>query len=167
MTPFQCVCKRAELSVLNCRALFSSIAPALLRQASYGTVKIGLYHYLKKINPAGMTIHTLECTCVPKGMLGSWPISDEIQIHHIKGVFQLVCHSLYRSRSKACDFIHQRKLAWKLSCQVFYHCLGVCVHVFFTMHSCALHMSIFCMLHFTCHPIIPTTPKSGHLQNPN
>ena len=30
-----------------------SIAPALLRQASYGTLKIGLYHHLKKMNPGG------------------------------------------------------------------------------------------------------------------
>jgi hypothetical protein len=38
------------------RALYGGIAPALLRQASYGTLKIGLYHYLKKINPAEETV---------------------------------------------------------------------------------------------------------------
>lgn len=32
---------------------FPSIAPALLRQASYGTLKIGLYHYFKRLNPGG------------------------------------------------------------------------------------------------------------------
>ncbi|KAL4219863.1 hypothetical protein ACF0H5_020274 [Mactra antiquata] len=30
-------------------ALYSGIAPALLRQASYGTIKIGVYHYLKRV----------------------------------------------------------------------------------------------------------------------
>ena len=43
-----------------------SIAPALLRQASYGTLKIGLYHYFKKLNPAGIhvsyCVHLHECT---------------------------------------------------------------------------------------------------------
>ncbi|XP_045199452.1 kidney mitochondrial carrier protein 1-like [Mercenaria mercenaria] len=29
-------------------ALYSGIAPALLRQASYGTIKIGVYHYMKR-----------------------------------------------------------------------------------------------------------------------
>lgn len=30
-------------------ALYSGIAPAVLRQASYGTIKIGVYHYMKRI----------------------------------------------------------------------------------------------------------------------
>ncbi|XP_060567101.1 kidney mitochondrial carrier protein 1-like isoform X1 [Ruditapes philippinarum] len=30
-------------------ALYSGIAPALLRQASYGTIKIGVYHYMKRL----------------------------------------------------------------------------------------------------------------------
>jgi solute carrier family 25 protein 14/30 len=34
----------------------NSIAPALLRQASYGTLKIGLYHHLKKMNPGEETV---------------------------------------------------------------------------------------------------------------
>lgn len=37
-----------------------SIAPALLRQASYGTLKIGLYHYFKKLNPGGMCAHSMH-----------------------------------------------------------------------------------------------------------
>jgi hypothetical protein len=28
---------------------FFRIAPALLRQASYGTIKIGVYHYMKRL----------------------------------------------------------------------------------------------------------------------
>lgn len=31
------------------RALYSGIAPALLRQASYGTIKIGVYQYMKRL----------------------------------------------------------------------------------------------------------------------
>ncbi|XP_065644606.1 kidney mitochondrial carrier protein 1 isoform X2 [Hydra vulgaris] len=31
------------------QALYSGIKPALLRQATYGTIKIGLYHWIKKI----------------------------------------------------------------------------------------------------------------------
>ncbi|XP_048022999.1 kidney mitochondrial carrier protein 1-like isoform X2 [Megalobrama amblycephala] len=31
------------------RALYSGISPALLRQASYGTIKIGTYNTLKKL----------------------------------------------------------------------------------------------------------------------
>jgi solute carrier family 25 protein 14/30 len=38
------------------RALYGGIAPALLRQASYGTLKIGLYHHLKKMNPGEETV---------------------------------------------------------------------------------------------------------------
>ena len=41
-----------------------SIAPALLRQASYGTLKIGLYHYIKKINPHGKMVCVCVCVCV-------------------------------------------------------------------------------------------------------
>ncbi len=46
------VCQQCVVC-LRCR-----IAPALLRQASYGTLKIGLYHYLKRLmveRPQGET----------------------------------------------------------------------------------------------------------------
>ncbi|XP_060072944.1 kidney mitochondrial carrier protein 1-like [Ylistrum balloti] len=41
------------------RALYSGIAPALLRQATYGTIKIGIYHSLKRVivkNPKDETL---------------------------------------------------------------------------------------------------------------
>lgn len=41
------------------RALYSGIAPALLRQATYGTIKIGIYHSLKRTivqNPKDETL---------------------------------------------------------------------------------------------------------------
>ncbi len=42
------------------RSLFNGIAPALLRQATYGTIKIGLYHGIKRAivtNPEQETIY--------------------------------------------------------------------------------------------------------------
>lgn len=44
-----------------------SIAPALLRQASYGTLKIGLYNYFKRVlvaNPKGELLQA----CVSNGV---------------------------------------------------------------------------------------------------
>ncbi|XP_065176573.1 kidney mitochondrial carrier protein 1-like [Sycon ciliatum] len=41
----------------SARALYNGIAPALLRQASYGTIKIGIYHSLKsRISPGGESL---------------------------------------------------------------------------------------------------------------
>jgi len=41
-------CFRVILKEEGTRALFSGIKPALLRQATYGTLKLGFYQYLKK-----------------------------------------------------------------------------------------------------------------------
>lgn len=53
------------------RALYKGIAPALLRQASYGTLKIGLYHYIKKINPHDETIITNVLAGILSGTISS------------------------------------------------------------------------------------------------
>lgn len=56
------------------RALYRGIAPALLRQASYGTVKIGLYHYIKRTlrsNPREETIATNVVAGVLSGAISS------------------------------------------------------------------------------------------------
>ena len=63
-----CLCISVEW-MFRCVCVLCSIAPALLRQASYGTLKIGLYHYLKKLNPRGIyNMHTVHagnmCGCV-------------------------------------------------------------------------------------------------------
>ncbi|XP_064393946.1 kidney mitochondrial carrier protein 1-like isoform X1 [Halichondria panicea] len=55
-------------------ALYKGIAPALLRQASYGTLKIGLYHYLKRLmveRPQDETIYTNVVAGVISGAVSS------------------------------------------------------------------------------------------------
>ncbi|KAF3825817.1 hypothetical protein GH733_006644 [Mirounga leonina] len=54
------------------KALYSGIAPAMLRQASYGTIKIGIYQSLKRLfveHPEGE-----ECPLRPRGLpsLSAW-----------------------------------------------------------------------------------------------
>lgn len=46
------------------RSLFNGIAPALLRQATYGTIKIGLYHGIKGVLSENAEKETLYCNMV-------------------------------------------------------------------------------------------------------
>jgi len=56
------------------RALYSGLAPALLRQATYGTIKIGVYHTLKRAlikDPSEETLATNVFCGVVAGILSS------------------------------------------------------------------------------------------------
>jgi len=56
------------------RALYSGLAPAILRQATYGTIKIGVYHTLKRAlisDPADETLATNVFCGVVAGILSS------------------------------------------------------------------------------------------------
>ena len=46
-------CKITQKKHLNSICFSSSLAPALIRQASYGTIKIGMYHHLKRAVSGG------------------------------------------------------------------------------------------------------------------
>ncbi|XP_066931049.1 brain mitochondrial carrier protein 1-like isoform X2 [Clytia hemisphaerica] len=55
-------------------ALFNGIKPALLRQATYGTLKIGLYHGIKRLiteNPKDETLALNMCAGIVAGALSS------------------------------------------------------------------------------------------------
>lgn len=55
-------------------ALFNGIKPALLRQATYGTLKIGLYHGIKRIlteNPKDETLALNMCAGIMAGAISS------------------------------------------------------------------------------------------------
>ena len=56
------------------RALFNGVAPALLRQATYGTIKIGLYHSIKRLlvkNPEDETIYYNMVAGITAGAISS------------------------------------------------------------------------------------------------
>ena len=47
------------MALYKCYPFLYSVAPALLRQATYGTIKIGMYHGIKRIivkNPKGRVV---------------------------------------------------------------------------------------------------------------
>ncbi len=56
------------------RSLFNGISPALLRQATYGTIKIGLYHAIKRTlvkNPEDETIYYNMVAGITAGAISS------------------------------------------------------------------------------------------------
>lgn len=55
-------------------ALYSGISPAILRQATYGTIKIGIYHSLKSMlveNPQESTLFINVCCGIVAGIVSS------------------------------------------------------------------------------------------------
>jgi solute carrier family 25 protein 14/30 len=79
-------------------ALYGGISPALLRQASYGTLKIGLYHYLKKLNPAEETLLMNVLAGMTSGAVAS-AIANPTDVLKVR--MQSASDSAY-SRRKSC-----------------------------------------------------------------
>lgn len=81
------------------RALYGGIAPALLRQASYGTLKIGLYHHLKSINPFEETLLTNVLSGMTSGAIAS-AIANPTDVLKVR--MQSASDVAYSSQRKSC-----------------------------------------------------------------
>jgi solute carrier family 25 protein 14/30 len=86
------------------RALYGGIAPALLRQASYGTVKIGLYHYLKKINPAEETVLMNVLAGMTSGAIAS-AIANPTDVLKVR--MQSASDAAYSQRKSCAKYFQQ------------------------------------------------------------
>ncbi|CAI7997198.1 Kidney mitochondrial carrier protein 1 [Geodia barretti] len=86
------------------RALYGGIAPALLRQASYGTLKIGLYHYLKKINPAEETVLMNVLAGMTSGAIAS-AIANPTDVLKVR--MQSASDAAYSQRKSCAKYFQQ------------------------------------------------------------
>lgn len=85
-------------------ALYGGIAPALLRQASYGTLKIGLYHYFKKLKPGKESVLVNVLAGMTSGAVAS-AIANPTDVLKVR--MQSASDRIYSERRSCAKFFHQ------------------------------------------------------------